>query len=109
LITGILELKYDPEPERTFLARRRAQRLAKTSSLNTEEEPTTKAMGDEQRVTMGDYCKRTDTDQISLGFQPANPANFDINGNVLTGLRENQFNFDILVFCDFCFLETKVS
>ncbi|KAK2444139.1 hypothetical protein QL285_015192 [Trifolium repens] len=42
-------------------------------------------MGDEQRVTMGDYCKRTNTDQISLGFQPANPANFDIKGNVLTG------------------------
>ncbi|WJX24636.1 hypothetical protein P8452_13722 [Trifolium repens] len=49
-------------------------------------------MGDEQRVTMGDYCKRTDTDQISLGFQPANPANFDIKGNVLTSLRENQFD-----------------
>ncbi|KAK2396440.1 hypothetical protein QL285_058094 [Trifolium repens] len=86
-----MELKYDPEPERTFLARRQAQRLAKSSNLNTEEEPTTKAMGDEQRVTMGDYCNRTDTYQISLGFQPANPANFDIKGNVLTGLRENQF------------------
>ncbi|KAK2451480.1 hypothetical protein QL285_010531 [Trifolium repens] len=49
-------------------------------------------MGDEQRITMGDYCKMTDTDQISLGFQPANPANFDIKGNVLTGLRENQFD-----------------
>ncbi|KAK2455979.1 hypothetical protein QL285_003388 [Trifolium repens] len=42
-------------------------------------------MGDEQRFTMGDYCKMTDIDQISLGFQPANPANFDIKGNVLTG------------------------
>jgi hypothetical protein len=47
LITGILELKYDPEPERTFWKRRRAQRLAKSSNLNTEEEPTTKAMRDE--------------------------------------------------------------
>ena len=92
LITGILELKYEPEPKKMFLARRRAQRLAKSSNLNTEEEPTTKAMGDEQRVTMGDYCKRTDTDQISLGFQPANPANFDIKGNVFTGLRENKFD-----------------
>ena len=92
LITGILEFKYDPGPERTLWKRRAAQRLAASSNLNTEEEPTTEAMGDEQRVTMGDYCKRTNTDQISLGFQPANPANFDINGNVLTGLRENQFD-----------------
>ena len=92
LITGILEFEYDPEPERTVWKRRQAQRLAESSSLKTEEEPTTKAMGDEQRITMGDYCKRTDTDQISLGFQPANPANFDIKGNVLTGLQENQFD-----------------
>ncbi|KAK2375093.1 hypothetical protein QL285_076007 [Trifolium repens] len=44
------------------------------------------------RITMGDYSKRTDNDQISLGFQPANLANFDIKGNVLIGLRENQFD-----------------
>jgi hypothetical protein len=44
------------------------------------------------RITMGDYYKRIDNDQISLGFQPANPANFDIKGNVLTRLRENQFD-----------------
>ncbi|KAK2356100.1 hypothetical protein QL285_093455 [Trifolium repens] len=49
-------------------------------------------MGEEQRIPMGDYCKMTDNDHISLGFQPANPANFDIKGNVLTGLRENQFD-----------------
>ncbi|KAK2396597.1 hypothetical protein QL285_058243 [Trifolium repens] len=89
---GILEFEYDPEPERTLWKRRQAQRLATSSSLKIKEEPTTKAMGDEQRITMGDYCKRTDTDQISLGFQPANLANFDIKGNVLTGLRENQFD-----------------
>ncbi|MCI54679.1 hypothetical protein A2U01_0075929, partial [Trifolium medium] len=39
------------------------------------------------RQTMGDYCKRTDTDQVSLGFRPANPVNFDIKSNVLAGLR----------------------
>ncbi|MCI23011.1 hypothetical protein A2U01_0044189, partial [Trifolium medium] len=33
-----------------------------------------------------------DADQISLGFVPANPVNFDIKGNVLAGLRENQFD-----------------
>ncbi|MCI61079.1 putative athila retroelement ORF1 protein, partial [Trifolium medium] len=52
-------------------------------------------MGDEQhppRRTMGDYCKRSDREQISLGFRPAHPINFDIKGNVLAGLRENQFD-----------------
>jgi hypothetical protein len=49
-------------------------------------------MGDSQRITMGDYCKRTNNDQISLGFQLTNPANFHIKENVLTGLRENQFD-----------------
>ncbi|MCI96800.1 hypothetical protein A2U01_0118100, partial [Trifolium medium] len=41
---------------------------------------------------MGDYCKRTDANQISLGLVPANPVNFDIKGKVLAGLRENQFD-----------------
>ncbi|MCI98204.1 hypothetical protein A2U01_0119507, partial [Trifolium medium] len=27
---------------------------------------------------MGDYCKRSDAEQISLGFRLANPVNFDI-------------------------------
>ncbi|MCI91972.1 hypothetical protein A2U01_0113268, partial [Trifolium medium] len=52
-------------------------------------------MGDERqppRCTMRDYCKRSDAEQISLGFRPANPVNFDIKGNVLAGLRENQFD-----------------
>ncbi|MCI75170.1 hypothetical protein A2U01_0096438, partial [Trifolium medium] len=42
--------------------------------------------------TMGDYCKRSDAEQISLGFRPTNPVNFDIKGNVLAGLHENQFD-----------------
>ncbi|MCI42893.1 hypothetical protein A2U01_0064130, partial [Trifolium medium] len=41
---------------------------------------------------MRDYCKRSDAKQISLGFRPANPVNFDIKGYVLAGLRENQFD-----------------
>ncbi|KAK2436529.1 hypothetical protein QL285_021518 [Trifolium repens] len=56
LITGILQFEYDPEPERTFWKRRRAQKLAESSNLITEEEPANKSTGDEQRVTMGDYC-----------------------------------------------------
>ncbi|MCI75825.1 hypothetical protein A2U01_0097094, partial [Trifolium medium] len=43
------------------------------------------------RRTMGDYCRRTDARQISMGFQPENPVTFDIKNTVLTGLRDNQF------------------
>ncbi|MCI65971.1 hypothetical protein A2U01_0087229, partial [Trifolium medium] len=74
---------FDPEPERTLRKRLKDARLAKA------------AMGDERqppRGTMGDYCKRSDTEQISLGSRPANPVNFDIKGNVLAVLRENQFD-----------------
>ncbi|PNX96915.1 hypothetical protein L195_g020132 [Trifolium pratense] len=49
-------------------------------------------MAAEPRVTMRDYCKRYDTEQVSLGFQPAEPVNFDIKGNVLAALKENQFD-----------------
>ncbi|MCI32010.1 putative athila retroelement ORF1 protein, partial [Trifolium medium] len=51
-------------------------------------------MGDvnQNRRTMGDYYKRTDANQTSLGFVPANPVNFDIKGNVLAGLREKQYD-----------------
>ncbi|GAU44284.1 hypothetical protein TSUD_371840 [Trifolium subterraneum] len=44
------------------------------------------------RRTMGDYCRKTVTDQVSLGFRPTNPVNFNIKSNVLAGLRENQFD-----------------
>jgi hypothetical protein len=44
------------------------------------------------RGTMGDYCRRTDAGQISMGFQPANPVTFDIKNTILSGLRENQFD-----------------
>ncbi|PNX60662.1 hypothetical protein L195_g052045, partial [Trifolium pratense] len=72
-------VKYDPEPERTLRKNLRAKK-------NIE------AMAAEPRRTMGDYCKRSDTEQISLGFQPADLVNFDIKGNVLAGLHENQFD-----------------
>ncbi|MCI57339.1 hypothetical protein A2U01_0078590, partial [Trifolium medium] len=57
---GTNDIKFDPEPERTLRKRLRAARLAGTS------------MGDEgqpPRRTMGDYCKRSDAEQISLGFR----------------------------------------
>ncbi|MCI24994.1 putative athila retroelement ORF1 protein [Trifolium medium] len=76
------DLLFDPKPERTL------RRLKKAAKLKA-------AIGDENQPpmqTMGDYCKRSDMEQISLGFRPANPVNFDIKGNILAGLRENQFD-----------------
>ncbi|MCI53441.1 hypothetical protein A2U01_0074688, partial [Trifolium medium] len=75
------DLAFDPEPERTLRKRLKAARRRA-------------AMGDQDpppRRTMGDYYKRSDNEHISLGFRPVNPVNFDIKGNVLAGLRENQF------------------
>ncbi|MCI17751.1 hypothetical protein A2U01_0038901, partial [Trifolium medium] len=75
------DLLFDPEPERTLSKLRKAARLVKAA---TQEEVTLtdKRMGKNPppppRRTMGDYCRRTDTDQVSLGFRPANPVNFDI-------------------------------
>ncbi|MCI89099.1 hypothetical protein A2U01_0110387, partial [Trifolium medium] len=64
---------FDPEPERTLRKRLKpARQKAAMGDLNPP-----------PGRTMGDYCKRSDTGQISLGFRPANPVNFDIKGNVL--------------------------
>ncbi|PNX63144.1 hypothetical protein L195_g053356 [Trifolium pratense] len=63
-------VEYDPEPERTLRKNLRAKKKRE-------------AMAAQPRRTLGDYCKRSDTEQISLGFQLADPVNFDIKGNVL--------------------------
>ncbi|MCI81486.1 hypothetical protein A2U01_0102760, partial [Trifolium medium] len=49
------EVTFDPEPERMLRKRLKAAKLGKET------------MGDinQPRRTMGDYCKRTDADQIS--------------------------------------------
>lgn len=42
--------------------------------------------------TMGDYCRPADTTQVSLGFIPSTPANFNIKYYVLSDLRDKQFD-----------------
>lgn len=42
--------------------------------------------------TIGDYCKRTDEWEVSRGFLPEDPDNFDIKNFVLSGLKDNSFN-----------------
>lgn len=44
------------------------------------------------RQTLREYCKRTDDVQISLGFQPTNPINFDVKNYVLLGLKGKSFD-----------------
>ncbi|PNY15925.1 hypothetical protein L195_g012633 [Trifolium pratense] len=72
-------IEYDPEPKRTLWKNLRAKKKRE-------------AMVAEPRRTMGDYWKRSDKEQISLGFQSADPVNFDIKGKILAVLRENQFD-----------------
>jgi hypothetical protein len=68
LTTGTLELEFDLEPERTLLRRLMANRLSKGKAEALKIET---MAGAPPRITMGDYCKMTDNDQISLGFQPS--------------------------------------
>lgn len=49
-------------------------------------------MENPSRHTLGDYCRCTNTDQISWGFQPTNPMTFDIKNFVLQYLRDNMLN-----------------
>jgi len=69
------------------------------------------SMGDHQRITLGDYGRLDNLDEIFLGFQPANPIIFDINKNrVLVNLKTNQFagkelehcNAHLILFLDIC-------
>jgi len=47
-------------------------------------------MGDKRRITLGDYERLDNLDDVSLGFQPANPTVFDIKNSVMMNLKSNQ-------------------
>jgi len=49
-------------------------------------------MGDERRITLGDYGRLDNFEEVSFGFQPANPVVFDIKNNVMMNLKSNQFS-----------------
>jgi len=49
-------------------------------------------MGEEHRITLGDYRRLDNLDEVSLGFQPANPVVFDIKNSVTMNLKSNQFS-----------------
>lgn len=58
------------------------------SSDSELDEATTMALIPPPQI-MKDYCKRTDTKQISGGFIPVDPTNFIIKFFVLSGFRDN--------------------
>lgn len=60
-------------------------------SFDNESDQEKKEMTIPPRQTMEDYCRRTDVWLISLGFQLANPINFDNDNSFLFGLRDNSF------------------
>jgi len=48
-------------------------------------------MGEERRVSLRDYGRLDNLDEVSLGFQPTNPVVFDIKNSVMINLKSNQF------------------
>jgi len=50
-----------------------------------------KEIGDMECITLGDYGRLDNIDEVAQGFQLVNPLHFDIKYPVLSALRENQF------------------
>lgn len=44
---------------------------------------------------MGDYCRPTDASQVSMGFLPSDPANFNIKYVILSDLRDKPFDTNV--------------
>jgi len=49
-------------------------------------------MREYRRITLGYYGRLDNLDEVSLGFQPANPVVFDIKNIVMVNLKSNQFS-----------------
>ncbi|MCI27341.1 putative athila retroelement ORF1 protein, partial [Trifolium medium] len=47
-----------------------------------------------KRDTMGNYFKITDREEVTQGFQPANPATMNIKSVVMNELKGDQFRGD---------------
>lgn len=45
-----------------------------------------------KHITLGDYGRLNDIDEVTQGFQPENLVLFDIKNEVLAALRENQLS-----------------
>lgn len=95
-ISGSALTSFDPEIERTAHAIKRAVREENiTQWILVEDHPLISSDSEEEFImvvippqTMGDLCKRTDEGQVSRGFIPAYPTNFDIKNFVLSGYNK---------------------
>jgi hypothetical protein len=107
------ELQYIPEIEKFARANRakvrltrEAERLARLAQENRENSETSSQQSEEShfemegdpppplppRRTLGDYGQWNDGQLANLGFQPANPVNFDIKNSVINALKEEQYS-----------------
>jgi hypothetical protein len=81
---------------RSLRATKKAIRLAHLAQEEREVEVLD--MGDNPppppppRRTLGDYGQWNDGQLANLGFQPANPVNFDIKNSVINALKEDQYS-----------------
>lgn len=63
------------------------------NSSNHKSEKKEEFMANQQPMrTMGDFCRWTNACNIYMGFQLANPIDFDIKNTILSGLRDNKFD-----------------
>ena len=87
--TKIGILHFDADIDKTDWALRRAARLARVRIEQQERiliqdySSDESEMGDELRITLGDYERLDNLDEVSLGFQPSNPVVFDIKNSVM--------------------------
>jgi len=51
----------------------------------------TKRTGEPEHITLGDYGRHNNIDEVSHEFQPVNLVLFDIKHSFFAVLRENQF------------------
>jgi len=57
-------------------------------------------MGEEIRITLGYYGRLDNLDEVSLGFQTANPVVFAIKNSVMMNLKSNQFLGKGMEYCN---------
>ena len=96
--TKIGIMHFDIFIDKTERALRKAVRIARERREQQEIIPIPdyssdeSEMGEEHRVTLGDYGRLGNLEEVSLGFQPANPLVFDIKNIVMMNLESNPFS-----------------
>jgi len=91
-------LHFDRDIDKIERALRRAALLAKVRTKQQETIPIQdyssyeSEMGEKHCITLGDYGRLDNLDEVSLGFQPANPVVFDIKNSVMMNLKSNPFS-----------------